>query len=275
LGQTGRAMLRIGASGYSYDDWVGPFYPPGTPKGRFLNFYAERFRTVEINMSFYRIPDARMVASWVSRTPSDFVFVLKANRLMTHERNGPSNAEAFPMFAEALAPLREGGRLGCVLAQFPNSFRPSDENRDYLVVLRERLPDIDLVCELRHAGWATEDTLDLLRELGIGYCCVDEPDLRGLMPRMAVATSSTGYVRFHGRNKAKWYDHDEAYERHDYLYDKDELSEWVEKVRDVADQTENTYVYFNNHYNAQAVANAEMFAELLIEAGLEIDTTPA
>src|SRR5947209_15871083 len=135
--------------------------------------------------------------------------------------------EVFAAFRAALEPLQESGCLGCVLGQFPWSFRNTPENRDALRRFREELDAIPGVVEFRNSGWAQEETFVLLRELGLGYCCVDEPGLKGLMPRVAVATSPIGYVRFHGRNAAKWWHHEHAFERYDYLYTEDELAEWV------------------------------------------------
>jgi len=266
-------VVYVGTSGYSYDDWVGPFYPPGLPKSDFLTHYAERFQCVEINMTYYRIPAPRQPAAWVDRTPSDFLFAVKANRLMTHERDDPASLDAFPQFREAIEPIREAGRLGCVLAQFPQSFGPSDANRDYLVFLRDQLPDSPVVCEFRSAQWADESTFGLLRQLDLGYCCVDEPAIQGLMPRVSVATSSVGYLRFHGRNAAKWYEHEEAFERYDYLYGGPELAEWIPGVRELAANTDTQFVFFNNHYNAQAVANADLFMEILVEASIDVAGT--
>jgi len=263
-------LVYVGTSGYSYDDWIGPFYPPDLPKSEFLTHYAERFQCVEINMTYYRIPAPRQCAAWVRRTPSDFLFAVKANRLMTHERDNPDSLDAFPQFREAIQPIQEAGRLGCVLLQFPQSFGLSDANSDHLVFVRDQLPDMPLVCEFRSAQWADESTLGLLRQLDLGYCCVDEPSIPGLMPRVAVATSPLGYLRFHGRNAAKWYDHEEAFERYDYLYQPHELAEWVPKVGELAAATDHLFVFFNNHYNAQAVANADLFMEMLVEANLDV-----
>jgi uncharacterized protein YecE (DUF72 family) len=253
--------IRIGTSGFSYDDWKGYFYPEGIRKEEMLAHYAQSFNAVEVNSSFYAIPSARTFASMAARTPDDFEFAVKANKELTHsEQVDPSLSERF---VSALEPLRESGKLGCVLAQYPWSFRKSDANADRIRQLAEAFGEIPVVVEFRNVGWVGEDTFAMLRECGLGFCCVDEPRLKGLMPRIALATSPAGYVRFHGRNAAKWWKHDEAWERYDYLYSPEELAEWVPRVRQLASSAEKVYLFFNNHYQGKAAANARMFAAML------------
>jgi|YNPNPStandDraft_1061719.scaffolds.fasta_scaffold22575_1 uncharacterized protein YecE (DUF72 family) len=255
-------MIRIGTSGFSYDDWHGSFYPESLKPGDRLAFYAQHFSTVEINTTYYRQPDPGLFYHFVRRTPDDFCFVVKAYRGLTHERE-EATPEAFRQFVEALAPLQQAGKFGCLLAQFPWSFQPTAANRAYLEYLRGQLGDLPVVVEFRHAGWVTDETLDLLRHLGLGFCCVDEPRLRGLLPPVAAVTAPTAYVRFHGRNAAKWWTHDEAWERYNYLYSESELAEWTPRIRSLAAQADTTYVIFNNHYRSQAVRNAQQMAQQL------------
>ena len=153
--------------------------------------------------------------------------------------------------------------LGCVLAQFPWSFKHTPENERFLETVRDELPDLPVVVEFRNAAWIRDETFDRLRDLGLGCCCVDEPRLHGLVPPFAVATAPVGYVRFHGRNAAKWWRHEHAWERYDYLYSQEELAEWVPRIREIAAQAEKTYVFFNNHYEGKAGQNARQLAELL------------
>jgi len=259
-------VVYVGTSGYSYDDWVGPFYPDKLAKSNFLQYYAERFGCVEVNYTYYRMPNAQTLAAMSRKTGPEFRFTVKATGELTHERSG--RPEAFQEFSRALQPLIDEGKLGCVLAQFPHSFGPVEGNWDYLRWFKDQLPGLPVVVELRNAAWVCRDTINALGQMQIGFCCVDEPRLKGLMPPVAGATSPVGYLRFHGRNSAKWYNHDEAWERYDYLYAPDELAEWVDKVARIKAQSEDTYVFFNNHYNAQAVQNASLFTELLQEADL-------
>jgi uncharacterized protein YecE (DUF72 family) len=260
-------MLHIGTSGFSYDDWVGPFYPQGLSKNEFLSFYAREFSTCELNFTYYRIPDARTLESMSARTPDDFLFTLKANREMTHEREDAEGA--FSQFVAALDPLIQAGKLGCVLLQFPWGFKNTPENRDYLARCRERLQSprtgtpLPAVVEFRNREWITDEVFQRLQALGLGFCCVDQPRFRSLIPPIARATGEVAYVRFHGRNAAKWWQHDEAWERYDYQYRTEELQEWVPKIRELDVQSRNTYVFANNHWQGQAVDTARQLRMLL------------
>ncbi len=257
-------MVYIGTSGFSYDDWIGHFYPEDIQRRDMLRYYAERFKCVELNFTYYRMPDPRTLGQMAAKTPDGFRFVVKANSEMTHERSG--EAEPFRQFTSALKPLMDVGKFGCVLAQFPYSFRPTRETVAYLRFFREQTPDLPVVVEFRNSHWATDKAYQFLGDRGFGYCCVDEPDLRGLMPRVAIATADPGYVRFHGRNAEQWFDHEQAWQRYDYLYSEDELREWVPKVTRLADETATTYVFFNNHYQSKAAINASLFDQLMQDA---------
>ena len=254
-------MLRIGTSGFSYKDWVGPYYPQGLPKKDWLSFHSREFSTCEINYTYYRVPDPYTLAAMARKVPDDFLFTLKANKAMTHERQ--ENQEVFRQFAEALSPWLEQSKLGCILAQFPSSFRVSAGNRDYLKLLRERLADLPVVVEFRHAGWVSPATFELLRELNLGFCCVDQPSFKSLMPPVAQLTSNVAYVRFHGRNYEKWWKHKEAWERYDYTYKIEELREWVPRIREMDGEAEIAFVFANNHWRGQAVDTARQLRMLL------------
>ncbi len=254
-------MLRIGTSGFSYDDWIGPVYPKGLPAREHLSYYATLFSTVELNVTYYRIPATSTVVGWMHKTPDDFLFAVKAYGELTHQRE----SHDFAGFVAAIQPLVEAVRLGCVLAQFPNSFRATDENRDYLRRMRVGFGNLPLVIELRNAEWVSDETFALLREENLGYCCVDEPRLKGLMPPIAVATSDVAYVRFHGRNYARWWQHEEAWERYNYTYSESELREWVPRLQKLEEEAPLTLVYFNNHFEGQAAKDARDLAQLLLE----------
>jgi uncharacterized protein YecE (DUF72 family) len=253
-------MIRIGTSGFSYADWAGPVYPEDLPERDRLAFYARQFSTVELNVTYYRIPDRRLAEGWAQKTPDGFLFAVKAFQGLTHERENPE----FAPFVAGLEPLAAAGKLGCVLAQFPNAFRPSAENRAYLAQLREGFGDLPVVVELRNSAWVNPATFEALAALQLGFCCVDEPKLPGLMPPVAVASGGIGYVRFHGRNAAKWYNHKEAWERSDYTYPRPELEEWVPRLRALDAAAPLTLVYFNNHYGGQAVRGARDLGQLLL-----------
>lgn len=254
-------MIHIGTSGYSYEDWVGPFYPADLPKSAWLAFYAREFPTVEINFTYYRLPDARTLAAMVGKTPEGFLFTVKASQELTHARE--DNTKAFSQFVQALKPLIAKERFGCVLAQFPYSFHPNAENRDYLVTFRERMGNLPVVIEFRNAGWLSPEAFSFLKENNLGFCCVDEPRLKGLIPPVAEATSQVAYVRFHGRNAQKWWQHEEAWQRYDYTYSKEELEEWVPKIKALDAKAEHTFIFANNHWQAQAVNTARQLRLLL------------
>ena len=146
--------IRIGTSGFSYDDWRGYFYPEDLPKNQMLSYYAERFPVVEVNATYYALPSPAMFAQMARKVPVGFEFVVKANKEMTHAEE--PQPEVFAAFRAALEPLRESGCLGCVLGQFPWSFRNTPENRDALRRFREELDAIPGVVEFRNSGWSKE-----------------------------------------------------------------------------------------------------------------------
>jgi len=119
--------------------------------------------------------------------------------------------------------------------------------------------------EFRDSGWVTDETFEDLRRLKLGFCCVDEPRLKGLMPPVVKATGPVGYVRFHGRNAARWWEHENAWERYDYTYKEDELAEWVPRLRELEASTEVTLVYANNHYRGQSISALQSLMSLLAQ----------
>ena len=253
--------IRIGTSGFSYEDWKGRVYPASLKSAEMLPYYGRMFRTVELNTTYYGLPRPVVMEQMAARVPAGFDFAVKAHKDMTHSDH--FQPEVFAKFCEVVQPLRDAGMLGPVLAQFPWSFKRSAESEGYLGRLREALPDVPVVVEFRNAGWVDESLFELLRELDLGFCCVDEPRLKGLLPPVAAATSGIGYVRFHGRNAKQWWKHEKAWQRYDYLYTVPELQEWSPKVQEVAAQTETTYVFFNNHYLGQAAQNALQMMDLV------------
>jgi len=254
-------MLYIGTSGFSYQDWIGPFYPENIKKGDMLHLYAQQFNTVEINSSYYRIPPAAVFYHLQRKVPDDFKFAVKANQEMTHVRE--INQPVFQEFKASLQPLLNSGKLGCILAQFPYSFHYNKNNQDYLRYLKDKMDDLPLIVEFRNVYWITEEVFDFLRKNEIGFCAVDQPPLKGLIPPLAETTSGLGYVRFHGRNKEKWWQHEHSYQRYDYLYSEQELKEWVPKIKQIVTQTIDQYIFMNNHYKGKATKNALMLMKLL------------
>ncbi len=256
-------MIRIGTSGYSYQDWIGPFYPEGMPERDMLPYYARQFDTVEVNFTYYRLPDPYTLQAMARKVPAGFLFTVKASQELTHGRE--KDEAPFGRFTQALRPLQEEGKFGCILAQFPWSFRPNRQNRVYLHRVRERFGELPVVIEFRNAAWLSEETFDLLRRLQFGFCCVDEPRLKELLPPVAEATSPIAYVRFHGRNAAKWWQHEEAWERYDYTYSEEELREWLPKIRHLEQKADTVFIFANNHWKGQAVQTARQLRLLLAE----------
>jgi len=249
----------VGTSGFSFGDWVGPFYPPGTPRTKMLELYAEKFAAVEVNATYYRIPPPSTMASLAARTPSTFEFLVKAHQSMTHEKAAPT-AETFDAFRAAVEPL--GDKMRGVLLQFPWAFRPTLGSRKRLDLLQAELAPLGpLFVEFRHASWMTDRVFRYLEEHGIGYCSVDEPALPGLVPRDARLIGSIGYVRFHGRNEKTWWGG--GGDRYDYDYAPGELKEWVEKIRALAEKAGKTYVFFNNCHAGQAARNALLMRDMM------------
>jgi len=256
-------MIAVGTSGYKYADWKGTFYPEDLPRGSELEYYAGRFNTVELNFTYYRLPSHRTIEAMLKKTPPGFTFWVKANEATTHQRD----RSVAPAFNEALGPAREAGRLAGILCQFPYSFHNTERNRAYLAALREDFPRDPLVVEFRNAQWATDPVFAFLRANGLGFCCVDEPAIRGLMPRLAVATAPVAYVRFHSRDASRWYEGG-GKERYNYRYSREELKEWLPKVQNLAAEADDVYVFFNNCHAGHAAVNAEEFKKLLAEIGL-------
>lgn len=254
-------MYLIGTSGFQFDDWKGPFYPDGLAQKDWLTYYARHFNCVEINASYYRLLPARTFASMAARTPESFKFTVKAYRTLTHEL-GEGNAADFTAFLDALQPLMEAGKFGCLLAQFPTAFHNTPGSRDYLAHLLDRFDEYPMVVEFRNREWLKEEVFAFLRERSIGWCSVDEPQFRVLMPPVAVATSPLGYVRFHGRNYGTWWKGD-GKTRYDYRYSAEELQEWVPRLQQLAAQTEKVYVFMNNCFGGQAVQNAQELQQML------------
>jgi len=222
-------VIYLGTSGFSYNDWVGPFYPEGMPKREWLRYYARQFNSCEVNATFYTVPKPATLISMANKTGEGFLFVIKANQRMTHEQR--DNEDVFKAFAKMVCSLAERGKMGCVLAQFPYGFRFNRKNRDYLEIFRERLADLPIVIEFRNAQWLKQELFDWLRRNELGFCCVDEPQLPDLLAPLAAATSKVAYVRFHGCNAEKWWNHKQAYERYDYSYSPEELADWLPKIR--------------------------------------------
>jgi len=254
-----KTQIKIGTSGYSFLDWVGPFYPPGIPRGKMLDYYVQHFNVVEINSSYYNIPHPKVFENMVKKVPEGFEFFVKAHKSLTHDREDILKQTA--NFVAALQPIRDARMLSGVLLQFPFSFKYSQKNITYLKRALDLLRSNNAIVEFRHRGWVREDTFEMLKRNDVSYCSVDEPPLENLIDPDAIATNETGYIRFHGRNRKTWWSG--GGERYDYLYDEHQLNEWSKKIDNIKKITNNIYIFFNNCHHGQAVKNARMMADIL------------
>jgi uncharacterized protein YecE (DUF72 family) len=261
-------IVSVGTCGFSYKDWIGGFYPAGVKPAAMLGLYAKKFPVVEIDSSYYGVPTESTVELWARRTPPGFRFTAKLPAAGTHPPSAALGVlhDDVRAFHLNLAPLVREKKLACALMQFPNSFRPSAETERHLRMLCEALDGLTLVAEFRHREWQTNDTLELLRSLGVGLVAVDEPELDTLVRPSTDVTGNIAYVRFHGRNARQWWKGDNV-SRYDYDYTADELGPWADRLVDMASNPQVTEVlaFFNNHRRGQAARNAEMFVQMLAE----------
>jgi len=256
------AEILIGTSGFSYPDWVGPVYAEGTPAGEFLRLYSREFPMVELNFSYYRQPEPRVLAKMAESTPAGFLFAVKAHQSLTHEI--PADlAAAAATFRQGLLPLEESSRLAAVLLQFPYSFHYTPPSRKHLEEVCALLEGLPLAVEFRNAEWQRDSVYEGLARRGAAIVNVDEPLLRGLPRPTERVTSELGYVRLHGRNNAQWWKGDSA-SRYDYLYTREELSGWLPGLRAMQPKVKLLLVAFNNHRRGQAVQNARELKQLLL-----------
>jgi len=252
-------MIRVGTAGWQYKDWQGIVYPPKPrPRGfNELSYMAEYFDALEINSSFYGAPRPASAKKWiesVSHNPA-FRFTAKLFHSFTHERKPAPNDESD--FKAGIAPLAEAGRLGALLIQFPWSFKNSAADVDYLAGLHKRFREFPLVVEVRHSSWMKDEMLDLLAELGIGICNIDQPLFGRSVKPAAHVTSAIGYVRLHGRNYQSWFSKTaDVRERYDHLYSLKELEPWADRTKQIAHDAKDTYVMSNNHNIGKAAANS-------------------
>ena len=256
----------IGTSGFQFDDWRGTVYPAHL-SGRgllahYLNVFA--FNALELNFTFYRMPGPRSLASFAQRTPPQYQLAVKAHKDISHSGQGADIGAAAAALDAALEPVRDAGKLAALVVQFPFSFRNTAEHRSRIERIRSLFPNDPLVVEFRHESWSGPETDELLARLGCAQCCVDEPQLKGLMPFRAVATSPLFYARFHGRNAA-WFTAGEK-ERYNYDYSDAELRSLVDRIRPLAGSARKLLVFFNNCYMGRAVKNALRFRELAVMA---------
>jgi uncharacterized protein YecE (DUF72 family) len=307
--------IRVGTCSWADEALTKYWYPKGVSSGARLTWYAEHFDTVEVDSTYYRLPAREMVERWAERTPDGFVMHVKAFGVMTRHPvkvdqlppdlrdeaptddrgrvERPSRefrAEIFGRFLEALEPLRDAGKLGGLLFQFPPYVVPKEASYDYLGWAREQVGEDRMLVEFRHRAWYEEDqreeTLRFLEEHGMSHVVVDAPRTDGKNVPLTVLGLTTPllYVRLHGRNAETWNVRGgSASERFDYLYSEEELSEWAEPLEELSQKAAEAYVLFNNNNRsrvggrevAQAPTNAEMLRDVLAERKVPVSRPAA
>jgi uncharacterized protein YecE (DUF72 family) len=277
----------------------GRFYPTWARSAEArLQYYASQFPIVEVDSSYYALPNEKTSGLWVGRTGDRFLFDIKAFRLFTQHptpqaalprdirqalpvelaekanlywRDLPQELtdELWKRFEQALLPLDSAGKLGVVLLQFPPWFYPGNEQRDYILSCKEKLPQYRMAVEFRHNSWVNEKnivrTLAFLRDNDLPYVCVDEPQgFKSSVPPLVEATSDIALVRFHGRNRETWEKKGvTATQRFNYLYGEDELKDWVPRIKELASKTRQLHILFNNCYADKAVLNGRQIKLML------------
>jgi uncharacterized protein YecE (DUF72 family) len=248
--------IRVGPAGWSYPDWEKVVYPPHGSKFDHLAYLASFFDTIEINSPFYRIPPPTHAKSWVRRIADnpDFLFTSKVFRGFTHEKADLAGADV-AAFRNYLDPLMEADRLGAILLQFPWSFKNSPESCDKLAALFRAFDAYPKALEVRHASFQNAGFVDFLEAHHVSWVNVDQPLFHDSVKPADAVTGPLAYVRFHGRNYQKWFAHEESWERYNYLYTKEELEPWVDRIETMV-KSRNVFVVTNNHFRGQAIVNA-------------------
>ena len=240
--------VRIGCSGWNYDDWRGRLYPEGLGKVRWLERYAEVFDTVEVNSTFYRLASREAVGRWVEQTPPEFVFAAKASRYLTHVRRLREIETGIARYYERIEPLVEAGKLGPVVWQLPANFRADPE---LLAAVLPMLPAGRHCFEFRHESWFRAEIYDLLRGHGAALVIGDHPK----WPFQArELTADWTLIRLHHGHRGRRGNYSES--------ELDEWAGWIARVRRRAE----VLVYFNNDWEGFAVANARSLKRLLEQA---------
>jgi len=268
------ARYFIGTAGWSYKDWEGIVYPEKKPQSfHALIFLAQYINIIEINSTFYRPPVIRISLSWIKKVENypDFLFSIKLHQVFTHQRKGFTQKDV-DNFKLGIEPLRAKNKLASILIQFPWSFINTVAHNEYLISLFKFFSDYPLALEVRHSSWDNPGFYKLLSEYNVCFCNIDQPIFRNSIKPSSVATNPQfSYVRLHGRNYKNWFKNDAGRdERYNYLYTKEELEDWIKRIKDLGRQSSKVFVITNNHYRGQALANALQIKNMITNEKLEI-----
>ncbi len=267
------ARTYVGTAGWSYADWEGVVYPESKGAGFHpLAFLADYVDMVEINSTFYRPATPAMAAAWLRRVAErpDFLFAVKLHQIFTHQR-GEFTEKDVAAFKAGIDLLRVRNRIAALLVQFPWSYNRTPENTAYLLRLFGLFAEYPLALEIRHESWNTPEFYDLLGANRVAFCNIDQPLFKdSIAPSSVVTNPDYSYVRLHGRNYKNWFRQDAGRDdRYDYLYSRDELGDWVRRIRELGARSGKVYVVTNNHYRGQAVANALQIRNMI--TGKKVD----
>lgn len=251
----------IGTSGYSYIEWIGDFYPPGTSTAKMLRFYARHFPLVEFNSSFYRVPNPDSLARLADGAPRGFQFVLKGHQSLTHDQV----LDQAPAMRLALEALAERGRLTGLLLQWPQRFHHGPAALAWLEQVTVAFAGLPVFVEFRHGSWAKPEVATWLSLRHLHHVSVDVPNLPGLFPAGLRVSSRTAYIRLHSRRAEHW--HADDGERYDYQYSDAELHTWLEELERKSESLDAAYFLFNNCHQTQAPPNALRLMQLVERFG--------
>jgi uncharacterized protein YecE (DUF72 family) len=312
--------IRVGPAGWSYPDWSGYVYPSPRPKGfHEVTYLAQFFDTIEINTSFYSPLQPGHAHQWLDRVAANprFLFTAKLWQKFTHDttldvqNSGPSpnpgrpsslkasrtasspsarpSAEDERVVRAGFDVLRNAGKLGAVLLQFPFSFHRTSQTMEYLTALLKRFADYPLAVEVRHASWDDPEIFALLREYHAALCNIDQPIIgKSFLPREAESLEAMGgrsispseespepigYIRLHGRRYDTWFSDDPtipSHERYNYLYSTEELTPWADRIQGAGEHAQNVFAITNNHYLGKGVVNALQMISMLKGAKVNV-----
>jgi len=264
----------VGTAGWSYKDWEGIVYPSDKPTGFHpLVFLSGYINIIEINSTYYRTPPVSMSISWIKRINDrpDFLFTVKLHQIFTHQRKDFTQKEV-DEFKKGVAPLHIEGRLAAILIQFPWSFTGTPVHYDYLIRLFKLFSEFPLALEVRHSSWDETRFYTLLTENKVAFCNIDQPIFRNSIKPSSTSTNTDfAYVRLHGRNYENWFKKNAGRDaRYDYLYQKEELDEWIKRIKGLGQKSKKVFTITNNHYSGQALANAFQIKHMISGEKLDI-----